>query len=55
MNFTQILLVLQIHDIKQMDHCILQLCYMSKAFQAYLSTQKFRKEGQEQPRGGTPP
>lgn len=39
MSFMQF--VLQIYDIKQMDHCILQLCYMSQAFQAYLSTQKF--------------
>lgn len=54
----QISLVLQIHYIKQMDHCILQLCYMSwiKGFSSLFRYPEIhRKEGWEQPSGGAPP
>lgn len=58
MSFMQISLVLQIDYIKQMDHCILQLCYMFwiKGFSNLFKYPEMdRKEGQEQPSGGTPP
>lgn len=58
MSFMQISLVLQIHYIKQMDHCILQLCYMSwiKGFSSLFRYPEIhRKEGWEQPSGGAPP
>lgn len=58
MSFMQISLVFQIRYIKQMDHSILQLCYVSwikGSPSLFKYPEIHRKEGQEQPSGGTPP